>query len=246
MKNNIAFRWYEQKITPILFSGNLKIEELLCIDRQKQLVISNIESFLVDKPFLNMLLWGEKGGGKSSLVKAVASNFSDHGLRIVEFLDDNIKSVFKLFEIIRNYDIYKFIVYFDDISFDEDDKKFRDFKSVIEGSLEEPPANLMYVATSNRRHIIAERASDTNDIYSRDDINEKASLFARFGLVVGFYPLGKNEYLKIAKFYFDKFNLEWDKKCETDAENFAIERGGRSGRIAKQFGIFSSVLKNGS
>lgn len=244
MKDNYIFRWYEKKLSPIVSSRFVSLDELLCIDRQKQIILSNISSFLNNKPFLNMLLWGEKGGGKSSLVKALASNFSHKGLRIIEFLDDNIKSAFKLFEIIRKYEQYKFVVYFDDISFDEDDKKFREFKSVIEGSLEEPPANLMYVATSNRRHIIAERALDTNDIYDRDDINEKVSLFARFGLVVGFYPLKKDDYIKIARFYFEKFGLTWDQKCEQDAENFAIERGGRSGRIAKQFGIFSSILKN--
>ncbi|MCA1933756.1 MAG: ATP-binding protein, partial [Calditerrivibrio sp.] len=132
-------------------------------------------------------------------------------------------------------------ILFDDISFNYDDERYRSFKSILEGGIFEQPHNVMIVATSNRRHLIFEHASDTDDIYSRDDINESTSLYSRFGLVVGFYPMGKDDYLNIVKNYLFKYGLDlydgWDK----DAENFAMNRGGRNGRVAKQFAIYKKI-----
>jgi predicted AAA+ superfamily ATPase len=241
LNSNIAFRWLWCELAPIDISVENELDNLLCIDRQKILAVKNIQSFVNNGPFLNMLLWGEKGCGKSSLIKSIVKKFEKSGLKIIEFLDEEIISIFKLYEIIRQNYHFKFIVYFDDISFDDDDALFRRFKSVIEGSLEEPPSNVMFVATSNRRHLIAERAYESSDIYSRDDLNEKSSLFARFGLTIGFYPLKKSEYLEIVKLYFDKYGVPSDNEFEQEAENFAIERGGRSGRIAKQFAIYKMI-----
>ncbi|UOD34709.1 DUF815 domain-containing protein [Deferribacteraceae bacterium V6Fe1] len=241
LNESLAFRWLSDKLEPIEIKAHNKLDNLLCIDRQKNLAIKNVNSFVNGGPFLNMLLWGEKGCGKSSLIKSLGLKFKNDGLKIVEYLDDNIVAIFKLFKIVDNYPQYKFIVYFDDISFDEDDIVFRRFKSAIEGSLQDPPENVMFVVTSNRRHLIAERSADTNDIYSRDDINEKSSLFARFGLTIGFYPLKKSEYLDIVRFYLKQFGINENEELLKEAENFAIERGGRSGRIAKQFAVYRLI-----
>lgn len=241
INESIAYKWLNNELEPIEIKRNNNLDNLLCIDRQKNLALKNIKSFISGGPFLNMLLWGEKGCGKSSLIKSLGLKFSNDGLKLVEYLDDNILNIFKLYKIIDKYPNYKFIIYFDDISFDENDVHFRRFKSAVEGSLQDPPENVMFVATSNRRHIISETSSDTNDIYSRDEINEKSSLFARFGLTIGFYPIKRDEYLDIVKFYLKQFNIDQDESTLKEAENFAIERGGRSGRIAKQFAIYKLI-----
>jgi len=241
INDNIAFRWLNDELDTIEIKPTNKLDNLLCIERQKNLAVKNVNSFVSGGPFLNMLLWGERGCGKSSLIKSLVLKFKNDGLKIIEYLDDKIVNIFKLFKIIDNYPQYKFIVYFDDISFDEDDVVFRRFKSALEGSLQEPPENVMFVVTSNRRHLIAEKTADTNDIYSRDDINEKSSLFARFGLTIGFYPLKKSEYLDIVRFYLKQFGIKENEEILRESENFAIERGGKSGRIAKQFAIYKLI-----
>lgn len=242
MSESNLYRWLNNKITPIHLKSHYSLNDFLCIDRQKNIVLKNINSFVKGLPFLNILLWGEKGCGKSSLIKAIASTYADFHLKVVEFISEDIFSIFDLYEIIRKDKTGKYIVYFDDISFDEDDSRFRKFKSIIEGTLEETPENLMFAVTSNRRHIIKDRALDTNDLYSRDDMNEVGSLYARFGIVVGFYPLGKDEYLKIVKHYLKLYGIKITDEILNEAENFGIERGGRSGRIAKQFAIYQLVL----
>jgi hypothetical protein len=241
MKESNIYRWLNNKITPVYLKSQSNLKDLLCIERQKSIVIKNINSFIKGYPFLNMLLWGEKGCGKSSMIKAIAQAYRQYNLKVIEFISEDIFSIFDLYEIVRKDTIGKYIVYFDDISFDEDDNRFRKFKSVIEGTLEEAPDNLMFTITSNRRHIIKDKALDTGDLYSRDDMNEIGSLYARFGIVVGFYPLGRDEYLKIVKHYLKLYGIKISDEILNEAENFGIERGGRSGRIAKQFAIFQLV-----
>lgn len=208
MKESNIYRWLNNKITPVYLKSQSNLKDLLCIERQKSIVIKNINSFIKGYPFLNMLLWGEKGCGKSSMIKAIAQAYRQYNLKVIEFISEDIFSIFDLYEIVRKDTIGKYIVYFDDISFDEDDSRFRKFKSVIEGTLEEAPDNLMFTITSNRRHIIKDKALDTGDLYSRDDMNEIGSLYARFGIVVGFYPLGRDEYLKIVKHYLKLYGIK--------------------------------------
>jgi predicted AAA+ superfamily ATPase len=185
-----------------------------------------------------VLLWGEKGAGKSTMVRSLASKYSPKGLRIIEFCDNDFYTIYDLYAMIRQYGGFKFIIYFDDVSFDDNDEKYRNFKSIVEGGLEEKPANALFMATSNRRHLISETIRDTSDIYSRDDQNESASLYARFGLSIGFYPLTRELYLEIAAHYLQGSTFSgW----EEEAMAFAIERGGRSGRVAEQFAIYKEL-----
>jgi len=239
-----AFRWNGTELEEIHFYEKIKEGDLIGIDKQKELVIKNIESFLSDGLALNMLLWGERGCGKSSLINMLLNEYHDRGLRVIEFPQDKIESIYKLFKILRPHEKYRFILFFDDISFDNQDIFYRKFKSIMEGGLESKPFNIIYVATSNKRHLISDKVYDTESgsHYDRDEINEAISLYARFGLVIGFYPISREIYLNICRNYLKKYNItEWE-GWEKEAENFAINRGGRTGRVAKQFVIYKKIF----
>lgn len=238
LTQNYTFLYINNTLKPVCLP--IKQEKLIAIDEQYQLAEKNIISFLENSIYLNMLLWGERGCGKSSLIKQLIIKYGEKGLRVVQFVEPNLNELHDLY--CKLYvERYKFILLFDDISFDSDDEKYRRFKSILEGGIFDQPENIMFVATSNRRHLIQERAIDTNEIYNRDDINESVSLYSRFGLVIGFYPISKDDYLQITHHYLLKYNLPIYEGWEKDAENFAINRGGRSGRVAKQFALFKKI-----
>lgn len=152
-------------------------------------------------------------------------------------------SLYDLYADIRKMKGRYVMIYLDDISFDTGgDMLYRMFKSVLEGGLEEVPKNCIFVATSNKRHMITEHAADSGDLYDRDDANERTSLFARFGLAIGFYPIIKKDYLKIVENYFNIFDIAFYEGWEIEAESYAMDRGGRSGRIAKQFAVFKNIF----
>ena len=241
MLEKAAYRWIQGELMEIGSIESVSSDDLLLVDMHKKLAEKNIQALLEDRPALNMLLWGERGSGKSSLIKMLLTKYADSGLRAVEFRQEYITEIYKLYAVIRSYPELKFMIYFDDISFDNDDILYRRFKSVVEGGLESRPENCIFTATSNRRHLITETAYDTSDIYDRDEVNERISLFARFGLAIGFYPLSRDDYLKIAGFYLDKLNVSRFEDWEREAENFAMNRGGRSGRIANQFAVYMSL-----
>jgi len=170
-----TFRWSDGNLENIDEIEKVEDKDLLYLEDQKKLLAANFNLFLENKPFLNVLLWGERGSGKSSLIKLFADKYFEKGLRVIEFTEDSLGDVFKLYKILRKENSLKFILYFDDISFDRDDKNYRQFKSILEGGLEKTPSNVMYAMTSNKRHIISDHSYDINDIYSRDDTNEKIS-----------------------------------------------------------------------
>jgi predicted AAA+ superfamily ATPase len=220
--------------------GMIKKEKLLSIDLQFESAEKNVQSFIKDGICLNMLLWGEKGCGKSSMIKQLLYKYADHGLRIVQILGSDILDLYELYGRLSQEN-YNFILLFDDISFNYDDEKYRGFKSMLEGGVFEQPSNVMIVATSNRRHLIFEQTMDTNDLYNRDNVNELTSLFSRFGLAIGFYPMNKQDYLEIVKHYLYEYQLGEFENWEIEAENFATDRGGRNGRVAKQFAVYKKI-----
>ncbi|MGA1847212.1 DUF815 domain-containing protein [Deferribacter abyssi] len=242
-KNCIAFRWNGQQLEEINFIEKVSKTDLIGIDNQIKLASKNIESFIEKGIALNMLLWGERGCGKSSLINMLLTEYNKQGLRIIEFPQEKIETIFKLFRILRPVEKFRFILFFDDISFNEQDIYYRKFKSIMEGGLESPPPNVIFVATSNRRHLIEDKTYDSNTPYSRDEINEAMSLYARFGLVIGFYPINKKIYLDICKHYMKKYSIPFIENWEKDAENFAISRGKRTARVAKQFAIYQKIFK---
>lgn len=243
MFESIAYRYINDNLDEAVIECSITLDELLYISDKVLLAEKNIKSFVSGGPALNMLLWGEKGSGKSTLLRLLSKKYGDKGLVTIEFLDNNHLNIYKLYKLIREHNNKKFIIYFDDISFDENDVSYKKFKSIVEGGLEEKPNNVIFVATSNKRHLISDKAMDTSDIYDRDEVNEKTSLYTRFGLSIGFYSISREYYLHICKMYLDKFNVKVYENWQKDAETYAIDRGGRSGRIAKQFATYCVINK---
>lgn len=237
MNNTHAFRWVDKALFPIAEVDTVLRGELVGVDKQLETIEKNIRSFVSGKEHLDMLLWGERGAGKSSIVKMLLTEYRNAGLCAVEFRQEDIAQLHNLYSVIREDDKHYYMIFFDDISFDRNDVLFRRFKSVLEGGLEKRPKNSMIVATSNMRHMIPDKAADTNDIYDRDEENEKISLKARFAINIGFYPMRKEHYLDIACFYLNKFEVSQLGNWQQEAENYAMDRGGRSGRVAKQFAV---------
>ncbi|KAA0259502.1 DUF815 domain-containing protein [Deferribacter autotrophicus] len=242
-KNCPAFRWDGQQLEEIHFIESVRRKDLIGIDNQIHFATKNIESFIEKGISLNMLLWGERGCGKSSLINMLLTEYSERGLRVIEFPQEKIETIFKLFKTLRPFKEFRFILFFDDISFDEQDIYYRKFKSIMEGGLESTPPNVMFVATSNRRHLIEDKTYDSDTPYNRDEINEAMSLYARFGLVIGFYPISRKTYLDICKYYMDKYSIPFFEDWEKEAENFAINRGRRTARVAKQFAIYQKIFR---
>lgn len=231
-----AFRWRNGALDTIEDMDSVYRTDLVGLESQIEAAEKNIRSFVSGGAHLDMLLWGERGAGKSSIIKMLLTEYHEAGLRAVEFRQEDIDELHALNSTIRRDPKHYYIIYFDDISFDRNDVLFRRFKSILEGGLEKRPSNCMIVATSNMRHMVPDKAADTNDIYDRDEENEKISLKSRFAINIGFYPMRREPYLQIAEHYLNKFGLnieDWQRL----AENYAMDRGGRSGRIAKQFAV---------
>ncbi|MGE4496286.1 MAG: DUF815 domain-containing protein [Deferribacterales bacterium] len=231
-----AFRWKGGALETIEETDSVRRGDLVDLESQIEKAERNIRSFVSGGAHLDMLLWGERGAGKSSIIKMLLTEYHEKGLRAVEFRQEDITELPALYSSIRRDTRHYYMIFFDDISFDKNDTLFRRFKSVLEGGLEKRPSNCMIVATSNMRHMVPDKAADTNDIYDRDEENERTSLKSRFAINIGFYPMRREAYLHIAEHYLKKFGLnieDWQRL----AENYAMDRGGRSGRIAKQFAV---------
>ncbi len=241
---NYAYRFINGKFEEIIFAGKQQ-DVLLSIDENIKLVDSNVKFFIKHGFALNMLFWGEKGSGKSTLLRQMALKYADSGLVTIEVLDYSNTAIYELYKTARENCDKRLLLYIDDISFDDTSEFYRQFKSSIEGGLEEKPQNIIFTITSNKRHIMSDRALDTSDIYARDDVNERTSLEARFGIVVRFGIISKVEYLEIVEMYLKKYNVCYNEDWQRLAENYAIDRGGRSGRLAKQFAIYSAIVSEG-
>lgn len=219
----------------------MNIDHLLGIDRQKQAFSKNLENFLAGKPNNHVLLWGARGTGKSSLVKAALNTYHQQGLRVIEIPKDDLCSLIDITDEIRKLD-YRFLIFCDDLSFEEGETSYKELKSTLQGSIEKPPENVLIVATSNRRHLIPEQMKDNEqsevvngELHHSDTTEEKMSLSDRFGLSLSFYPINQDEYFAIVNMLFSEINVGDIKEFHVLADRFARERGSRSGRIAQQF-----------
>lgn len=238
MLEEAAYRYINGQLETAYIESDIELSELLAVSDNVALADKNIASFVAGGPCLNMLLWGEKGSGKSTLLKLLALKYAKDNLVTIEFIDESAGAIYKLYKLIRENSHKKFLLFFDDISFNTSDTAYRRFKSAIEGGIESKPKNVIFAATSNKRHIVSGSAQDISDIYNKDEANEQTSLQARFGLSIGFYSLKKEDYLNIAKMYLKKYNINMPDDWEKQAESYAIDRGGRSGRLAKQFAAY--------
>jgi hypothetical protein len=232
----------------------MQFEELLGIDRQKTAFQENIERFLAGQQANNILLWGSRGTGKSSLVKAALNHYHSEGLRVVEIDKDDLVDLPEIVDGLRELPQW-FLIFCDDLSFDEGETAFKHLKSILEGSIEVPPENILVCATSNRRHLVSEQTADNEgvaivegELHYGDRVEEKLSLADRFGLWLSFYPNTTEQYLAIV----DKLFEDYPGKNRTDdieqlhiaAKQFAMVRASKSGRTAKQFRIQYNIKNN--
>ena len=232
-----AFIWRDGDVQPVLHPDNIKLSTLKGYDIPRNTVVKNTLAFMKNIDSNNCLLYGDRGTGKSSTIKAILNEYYKDGLRMVEVPKDRLAEFPLLVDKIAAIPL-KFIIFIDDLSFSGEDKSYAQLKAVLEGGLAARPENTLIYATSNRRHIIKETFSDRegDDMHRNDSMQESLSLSDRFGMSVNFSKPDKEQYLEIvmslAKECHIKMGIE--ELC-TEAEKWAIQRGGRSPRAAKQF-----------
>ncbi|MFV0482235.1 MAG: ATP-binding protein [Campylobacteraceae bacterium] len=238
------YRAKKDALKPVFEIDPIKLDDLINIDEQKEVMVKNTKEFLKGNRASHALLWGSRGTGKSSIVKALLNEFFDDGLRLIEFAKEDLGAIPEISDEIRNLP-YFFIFFCDDISFENGDASYKPLKSVIEGSIELPPKNVLVYATSNRRHLMPEYKSDNEgtvvrdgEIHYSDAVEEKVSLSDRFGIRLSFYQGTFSEFLQIVDSYFPNLDKEEREKMHEEAKRFASLRASRSGRTAKQFAIY--------
>jgi len=232
-----AFIWRNGEICPVEHPDRIEMETFVGYEAQRNKVVENTVAFLQGKTCNNCLLYGDMGTGKSSTVKAIANEFRKDGLRVVEMPKERLMDFPLLVDKIASLPM-KFIIFIDDLSFQSQDQSYTSLKAVLEGGLAARPENALIYATSNRRHIVKEswQDRDTDDINRRDNMQETLSLSDRFGLAVCFSNPDKKQYLEIVYNLADKLNIEYvPEQLAIKAETFALGKGGRSPRCAKQF-----------
>lgn len=235
------FRWDNRDgIKAIVNHDNIMLSDIIGYEYQKQTLIDNTEAFLNGYSANNVLLVGARGTGKSSCVKALANEYFEKGLRLLEISKEQIIEFPQILKYISQRG-KKFIIFLDDLSFDQFEVEYKYMKSLLEGSTEKKPDNVLFYATSNRRHIIEEKWSDrqgnpNDDIHTADALNEKISLSDRFGLTITFEAPNQKQYLEIVEAIAKKENLQYDKEqLFREAIVWELSQKGRSGRTAKQF-----------
>jgi len=228
------------RLRPVRSIDPIALDALVGIDRQKQALVANTQRFLAGTPANNALLWGARGTGKSSLIKALLNAYADAGLRLIEVPKIDLYNLPEILDDIRELP-QRFIVYCDDFSFEVNDDSYIGLKTVLDGSIERPPDNVILYATSNRRHLLPEQMSDNlasevinGEVHYADAIEEKISLSDRFGLWLSFYQPDQDGFLKIVDSYFPDFVGD-RATLHAAAKRFAATRASHSGRTARQF-----------
>lgn len=240
--NTYAAIWRQRKqyLRPVRQFDPIRLDQLLGINQQKQQLVDNTERFLLGLSANNALLWGARGTGKSSLIKALLNEYKDRGLRIIEVDKQDLLYLPEIVDDIRELH-QRFVIYCDDLSFESGDFLYKPLKSVLEGSIESPPENVLFYATSNRRHLLPEQMRDNLDtklvdgeVHYSDTIEEKISLSDRFGLRISFYPQNTETYLEIVDSYFADYRGN-RQRLHKLALDFAHTHAVKNGRTAKQF-----------
>lgn len=235
---NKAFRYENNQICPIIHIGNGRLDQLIGYETQKQQLKQNTEAFLSGKKANNVLLYGDSGTGKSSSIKALLNEYYKDGLRMIEVYKHQFKYLPRIIQELQSRN-YKFILFMDDLSFEEFEIEYKYLKAVIEGGLEKKPDNILIYATSNRRHLVKQTWSDRQD---QDEINindakqEKTSLSSRFGVKILFMHPDRQNYLDIVDGLAEQYGLMMERnELHQKALTWEIRHGGFSGRTAKQF-----------
>lgn len=229
------------EFSPINNADAIRLCDLVGYEFQKKQLVDNTEAFVKGFPANNALLYGDSGTGKSSSIKAVLNEFYDSGLRMIEIYKHQFSMLSSVIAHIKNRN-YKFIIYIDDLSFEDHEIEYKFLKAVIEGGVETKPDNILIYATSNRRHLIKETWNDRNDmeyngeIHRSDTMEEKLSLSARFGVLINYSSPDKNEFNEIVRQLAAREGIELDEETLLrEANKWEMRHGGVSGRTARQF-----------
>ena len=242
-----AFRWRKQRgggyIQAVVRPHQIRLDDLQGIGRQRSELERNTRQFLKGLPANNALLWGSRGTGKSSLVKALVNQYRGEGLRVLEVDKNDLIDLPDVVEGIQNRP-ERFLLFCDDLSFESDDSSYKALKAILDGSVHAPPENVLIYATSNRRHLLPEYMSENLDahhvngeIHHSEAVEEKISLSERFGLWLSFYPFKQEQYLEIVDHWLKSFDVRAvdSEAVRAAALQWALARGSRSGRSAYQF-----------
>ena len=253
----IAFKWQDQQLMAIQQPRKIDLDDLKGIEKQKEKIIQNTLQFLNGLPANDVLLTGSRGTGKSSIVRALLTEYANQGLRLIEIERDDLSELPEIQKIIQRRP-EKFIVYCDDLAFNAEDENYRSLKSVLDGSLQSGSSNFIIYATSNRRHLLPEFMHENTpvtrvdvpqytELHPQEAIEEKISLSDRFGMWLSFYPMDQNLYLEIVEHYLQKAEMALTAEARAEALRWCQARGQRSGRAAYQFSkhwIGSAQLKS--
>lgn len=237
-----AFVWHvdPDRLQPVPKVNRVALDLLVGIDRSRDTLLDNTRQFARGLPANNALLWGARGMGKSSVVKAVHASVcaEGHDLKLVELQREDLGSVGRLLNVLRAAPA-RFVLFCDDLSFSHDDEHYKSLKAVLDGGIEGRPDNVIFYATSNRRHLMPrdmienERSSAINP---SEAVEEKVSLSDRFGLWLGFHPCSQDEYLAMIRGYCDAYGVQVaEEELRAEAVEWQATRGARSGRVAWQF-----------
>jgi predicted AAA+ superfamily ATPase len=238
-----AFVWHAEdaRLAPIAVVNRVEIALLQGIERARDILLENTRRFAAGLPANNTLLWGARGMGKSSLVKAAHAAVLTEGakLKLIEIHREDIASLARLLPVLRAAADYRFILFCDDLSFDGQDDTYKSLKALLEGGLEGRPSNVVFYATSNRRHLMPRDMIEnerSRAIAPAEAVEEKVSLSDRFGLWLGFHACDHETFYAIVDGYAARFGLEMDpEQLHAEANEWSVTRGARSGRVAWQF-----------
>ncbi|NJR49262.1 MAG: ATP-binding protein [Leptolyngbyaceae cyanobacterium CSU_1_3] len=236
-----AFRWQHEKLVAVAHPDPVQMADLVGYESQQEMILKNTEFLLSGNSALHILLYGSRGSGKSSLVKSLLHKFGDRNLRLIEVAKSELKHLSTIAEQVRDLP-QKFVIFVDDLSFEEDDDAYKALKVVLEGNLTARPQNVVVYATSNRRHLIREffddrpRPKDADEVHTWDTVQEKLSFSDRFGLTLTFEPPDQAAYLKMIRHLAEQANIALPSEAlEHQALQWATRHNGRSGRTARQF-----------
>jgi len=246
---SVAFRYRKRSngrvgLEPVRNIAKLELSDLKEIDDQKEKIQRNTEQFVKGLPANNVLLTGARGTGKSSLIKACLNHYSPLGLRLIEVDKDDLTDLPDIIDLVSGRS-EKFMIFCDDLSFEEGESGYKALKSILDGSVAAATPNVLIYATSNRRHLLPEYMKENlsythtqdGEVHPGEVVEEKISLSERFGLWVSFYPFSQDEYLTIASQWLSFFGMstQMAEAAKPEALIWALERGSRSGRVAYQF-----------
>lgn len=243
----VAFRWRRNHVRgflqPVEHPHRIGLDDLRGIDRQKSEIVRNTEQFLHGFPANNALLWGSRGTGKSSLIKALLNEYAARGLRLIEVDKNDLFDLPDIVDSLRGRS-ERFMIFCDDLSFEAHEANYKALKAMLDGSVSAPPENVIIYATSNRRHLLPEYMRENlearnvdGEIHHGEGVEEKISLSERFGLWLSFYPFNQEDYLSIVEHWLARFDARDvdGEQTRKAALQWALLRGSRSGRSAYQF-----------